>query len=87
MIVTKLSPHSVQLEWRPPLDDGGDVIRGYVIEMTEGIGQWRKVGYANNKETAFTIAGKCVIILMAAGEKLNERQMYVICFVYMFSVN
>ena len=58
MIVTKLSPHSVQIEWRPPLDDGGDEIRGYVVEMTEGFGAWRKVGYASNRETTFTIAGE-----------------------------
>ena len=58
MIVTKLSPHSVQIEWRPPLDDGGDEIRGYAVEMTEGFGAWRKVGYASSIDTTFTIAGK-----------------------------
>ena len=56
--MTKLSPHSVQIEWRPPLDDGGDEIRGYAVEMTEGFGAWRKVGYASNRETTFTIAGE-----------------------------
>ena len=45
------------IEWRPPLDDGGSDIHGYVVEMSEGFGQWRKVGYTSGRETRFTIAG------------------------------
>ena len=57
MVLTKLSSHSMQLEWRPPMSDGGDVIRGYVIEMSQGIGNWRKVGYTTKHETSYTVAG------------------------------
>ena len=39
------------------MSDGGDVIRGYVIEMTQGIGNWRKVGYTTKHETSYTVAG------------------------------
>jgi len=46
IIVSKVSPHSLELEWRPPLGDGGSPVLGYVVEMTESGsgGQWVKVG-------------------------------------------
>jgi len=57
--VSKVSPHSLELEWRPPLGDGGSPVLGYVVEMTESGsgGQWVKVGYVSNRETRFTVAG------------------------------
>jgi len=61
MIVSKVSSHSLELEWRPPLGDGGSPVLGYVVEMTEsgggGGGQWVKVGYVSGRETRFTVAG------------------------------
>ena len=57
MIVTKVSDKALEIEWRPPVDDGGAHIMGYVIEMSEGGGTWRRVGYTGSRETKFTIAG------------------------------
>jgi len=59
IIVSKVSAHSLELEWRPPLGDGGSPVLGYVVEMTESGsgGQWVKVGYVSNRETRFTVAG------------------------------
>jgi len=56
IIVTKVSSHSIMIEWRPPLDDGGDPIRGYSIEMSEGGGSWKRVGYTSCRDCSFTIA-------------------------------
>ena len=61
MIVSKVSAQSLELEWRPPLGDGGSPVVGYVVEMTEtgggGGGRWLKVGYVSARETRFTVAG------------------------------
>ena len=59
LIVTKVSTTSLEIEWRPPVHDGGHPIQGYVIEMTgeSGGGAWKKVGYTHNRDTRFTIAG------------------------------
>ena len=57
MIITKQSATSLQVEWRPPLDDGGSPIIGYVVEMCQRGGSWKKVGYTPSRETKFTIAG------------------------------
>lgn len=57
MIVTKVSATSLMIEWRPPLDDGGIPILGYSVEMSEGSGVWKKVGYTPSRQTQFTIAG------------------------------
>jgi hypothetical protein len=43
IIINKVSAHSLQLEWRPPMDDGGEPVLGYAIEMSEGGSSWRKV--------------------------------------------
>ena len=58
IIVSKVSASSLELEWRPPLNDGSSPVIGYVIEMTEsGSGAWVKVGYVPSRETRFTVAG------------------------------
>jgi len=58
IIISKVSAHSLELEWRPPISDGGSPVVGYVIEMTEsGSGAWVKVGYVSSRETKFTVAG------------------------------
>ena len=43
MIVNKVSAHSLQVEWRHPMDDGGEPVLGYAIEMSEGGSSWKKV--------------------------------------------
>ena len=45
------------IEWRPPLDDGGSPVIGYVVEMSESSGVWKKVGYTPSRETKYTISG------------------------------
>lgn len=57
IIVTKVSAHSLEIEWRPPLHDGGSPVKGYIIEMSESGGSWKKVGYTSSRDTKFTIAG------------------------------
>ena len=57
MIIKKVTDRSVQIEWRPPMDDGGTGISGYIVEMSESGGTWRRVGYVNSRETRYTIAG------------------------------
>ena len=42
----------MMIEWRPPLDDGGKPIDGYVIEMSEGGGSWKRVGYTSSRNTS-----------------------------------
>jgi len=57
IIINKVSAHSLQVEWRPPMDDGGEPVLGYAIEMSEGGSSWKKVGYTSCRDTRFTIAG------------------------------
>ncbi|ESO04852.1 hypothetical protein HELRODRAFT_191479 [Helobdella robusta] len=57
IIVNKLSPCSLELEWRPPLHDGESKVTGYIIEMCEGVGEWKKIGYVPSSDNEFTVAG------------------------------
>lgn len=57
IIVNKMSSTSLQIEWRPPLDDGGSPVLGYVVEMSAKGGNWQKVGYTSGHDTRFTVAG------------------------------
>lgn len=57
IIVTKVSTQSLEIEWRPPLHNGDSPVKGYIIEMSESGGPWRKVGYTSSRDTRFTIAG------------------------------
>jgi hypothetical protein len=48
IIVSKVSPHSLEIEWRAPINEGGSPVVGYVVEMTEsGGGAWVKVRHLN----------------------------------------
>ena len=57
IIVNKMSSTSLQIEWRPPLDDGGSPVLGYVVEMSAKGGTWQKVGYTSSHDTRYTVAG------------------------------
>ena len=57
MIVTKVSAHALTLEWRPPIDDGGFGLLGYIVEMSYSAGLWSRVGYTSSRETNYTVAG------------------------------
>ena len=47
---------SVKLSWTKPKDDGGDKVRGYVVEVREGgSGKWKPLNEKNPcKDTSFT---------------------------------
>ncbi len=57
MILKKLTPRALQIEWRQPLDDGGSPVVGYIIEMSESGGPWKRVGYTSVRDTKYTISG------------------------------
>uniref|UniRef100_A0A8D8XJU1 Twitchin n=1 Tax=Cacopsylla melanoneura TaxID=428564 RepID=A0A8D8XJU1_9HEMI len=41
---TTVTPDSVSMSWKPPVDDGGTPITGYIIEMAEyGLDNWKTV--------------------------------------------
>jgi hypothetical protein len=42
VLYPQVSAHSLMIEWRPPLDDGGETILGYSVEMSEGGAGWPK---------------------------------------------
>lgn len=43
--VTDWTKSSVDLEWAPPLKDGGSKVTGYLVEFKEeGKEEWEKVG-------------------------------------------
>ena len=57
MIITKVSAHALTLEWRPPLDNGGAPLLGYIIEMSDSAGMWSRVGYTSTRDCTYTVAG------------------------------
>ncbi|KAI5726324.1 hypothetical protein M8J76_000791 [Diaphorina citri] len=54
---TTVTPESVSMSWKPPVDDGGTPITGYIIEMAEyGLDNWKTVPGFCPKEF-FTVKG------------------------------
>lgn len=50
--VAPVDDTTANLSWRPPYDDGGSPIAGYIVEASrEGTGQWENLGVV--KDTAF----------------------------------
>ena len=47
----------MELEWRRPTDDGGSRVTGYVIEMCEAGGLWRRVGYTPASDMSYIVSG------------------------------
>ena len=46
--VEDVDEDSVSLSWAKPLEDGGDRVSGYVVEVCEkGTGQWKPVNARN----------------------------------------
>lgn len=52
---TEVTAHTVSLSWKPPQDNGGSEVTGYVVEKTEAnYDMWKVVpGYC--PKTAFTV--------------------------------
>src|SRR6218665_902440 len=41
---TETSPNAITVQWKPPKDDGGSKIKGYVLEKKpKGAANWQKV--------------------------------------------
>lgn len=54
--VLDLTAQGCKLKWRPPKDDGGSYIKGYVVEMKDGNGEWKKIGETKDgKATEFKV--------------------------------
>ncbi|XP_038047568.1 titin-like [Patiria miniata] len=54
--ISDVTAHSMTLSWKPPTEDGGAKIKGYVIEKKEPFSsKWSPVG--NTEDTSFTVTG------------------------------
>lgn len=52
--MTDITACDCTVKWRPPLEDGGAPVRGYIIEVQDKSGQWRKLGEAG-RDTKFKV--------------------------------
>uniref|UniRef100_A0A915JLD4 Uncharacterized protein n=1 Tax=Romanomermis culicivorax TaxID=13658 RepID=A0A915JLD4_ROMCU len=48
--ILDLTAENCRLKWRPPKDDGGMPVRGYIVEMKEAGGDWKKIGESKTLE-------------------------------------
>lgn len=54
LTIQSVTEDSVSLEWQPPAEDGGSLIKGYTIEKREASRRsWHKVGIT--RDTRFTV--------------------------------
>lgn len=55
LTVTDVTANTVSLSWKPPLDDGGSPVTGYVVEKTDANYELWKVVPGNIPKCAFTV--------------------------------
>ncbi|CAH8526186.1 unnamed protein product [Heterobilharzia americana] len=55
--IDEFDKRSVKLSWKPPADDGGNPIKGYLIEKRTPRGEWRKATTSLVQDTEATITG------------------------------
>ncbi|XP_047491377.1 twitchin-like isoform X5 [Penaeus chinensis] len=51
------SPSTCTLEWKPPADNGGRPVTGYIIEKRERGGEWIRVNHYPTPNTEYTVQG------------------------------
>ncbi|VDO84478.1 unnamed protein product [Schistosoma mattheei] len=57
MNIDEYDKRSVKLSWKPPADDGGNPIKGYLIEKRLPRGEWRKATGSLVPGTEATVTG------------------------------
>lgn len=55
--VTDVDKTSAKLTWKPPTDDGGSVLTGYLVEKKEGLKNWTRVERVNPDTTDLKVKG------------------------------
>ncbi|CAH8497134.1 unnamed protein product [Schistosoma turkestanicum] len=55
--IDEFDKRSVKLSWKPPKDDGGNPIKGYLIEKRLPLGEWRKATGSLVPGTEATVTG------------------------------
>jgi titin len=53
--VDSITKDSVTLSWKKPLDDGGSVLSGYVIEKKNPNGEWEEILEVPPKDTSIMV--------------------------------
>lgn len=52
-VIEEVHQNNIKLSWKPPLDDGGSPITGYIIEKCDlTTGLWRRAGTSRNTQTS-----------------------------------
>ncbi|KAK7065507.1 Immunoglobulin like [Halocaridina rubra] len=55
--ITGYSPSTCSLEWKPPANNGGRPVTGYIIEKRERGGEWIRVNHYPTPNTEYTVQG------------------------------